>query len=115
MEYEMQFLEALALTIAIETLVLFVLFKTIYKDLSINNYSLLLTGILTSLATLPYLWFIFPLLIHNTVLYHITGETFVVLAESVIILGLLPINYKKALIVSIACNAASYLFGLIIF
>jgi len=114
MEYEIHFLKALLLTITIETAVLFLLFKVFYKSLKINNWLLLLTGILTSFSTLPYLWFIFPLFIKTKTLYVLTSETSAVLIESIIIWALLRINYTKSLLVSIACNMSSFLIGLLI-
>jgi hypothetical protein len=114
MEYEIHFLKALLLTITIETTVLFLLFKVFYKTLKINNWLLLLSGILASFSTLPYLWFIIPLFIKTKILYVITSEISAILIESIIILGLLRINYSKAIIVSIACNMTSFLIGLII-
>ena len=114
MVYEIHFLKALLLTIFIETVVLFLLFKVFYKTLKINNWLLLLTGILTSFSTLPYLWFILPLFIKTKTLYVLTSETSAVLIESVIIWALLRINYTKALVVSIACNMSSFLIGLLI-
>lgn len=112
MEYEIGFLKALLLTIIVETAVLFLLFKLYFKTLKISNWILLLTGILATLATLPYLWFIFPLFIHVKLWYIVVSELSAIVIESVIILGLLKINYPKALLVSFVCNATSYLIGL---
>ena len=114
MEYEINFLKALLLTITIETAVLFLLFKVIYKTLNKNNWILLLTGILTTFATLPYLWFILPLFIHTKLLYVIVSELSAIVVESVIILGVLKINYSKAMLISLTCNTCSYLIGLLI-
>ena len=113
MEYELNFLKALLFTISIETAVLFVFFKLFYRSLKIKNWLLLLTGILTSFSTLPYLWFILPLFIHKKLYYIIVSELSAIIVESFIILGLLRINYAKALIVSVACNMTSFLIGLL--
>jgi len=114
MVYEIEFLKALLLTILIETVVLFLLVKVVFKFLNINNWMLVLTGILTTFATLPYLWFIFPLFIKTKIYYTIISEVSAILVESVIILGILKISYKKALFISITCNMASFLIGLLI-
>lgn len=114
MDYEFGFLKALCLTIVIETGVLFLLFRVVFKNLKVGNWLLLLTGIVATLATLPYLWFILPLFIHTKLWYLLVSEGLAVGAESVIILGLLKISYPKALLVSFICNASSYLTGVLI-
>ena len=114
MNYEIQFLKALSLTIFIETIVLFLLGKIFLKKERVNNYTLLLTGILPTFATLPYVWFIFPLFIKSQIGYHIFSETFAVVAESFMIMGLLRIKYSKAIMVSVICNMFSYIIGLLV-
>jgi hypothetical protein len=114
MEYEIQFLKALALTLVVELLVLFVLFKTIYKETKVSNGLLLLTGVVPSMATLPYLWFIIPLFVHNHLVYMVICELSAVMVEWLIIQGLLRIPYGKALLVSFLCNAISFSIGLLI-
>jgi hypothetical protein len=114
MEYEISFLKALLLTIFVETSVLFLLFKVFYKSLTISNWLLLLTGVLATFATLPYLWFIIPEFIKTKMWYIIVCEISAIIFESVIILGLLRINYTKAIIVSIICNMTSFLIGTLI-
>lgn len=114
MEYEINFLKALLLTIAVETVVLFLLFHTLFKSEKPVGWLLLLTGTLATLATLPYLWFIIPLFIHSKLWYNLVCESLAVIVESVIILGLLRVRYPKALLVSLICNMASYGIGLLI-
>lgn len=114
MDYEILFLKALLLTITIETIVLISLFKLFYKTKAIKLWLLILTGIVTSFATLPYLWFIIPVFIKNRMNYMIISEVAAVVIESFIILGLLRICYKKAILVSTICNMSSFLVGLII-
>jgi hypothetical protein len=114
MDYELSFLKALFLTIFIETSVLFLLFKIVYRTSKINNWILLLTGILASMATLPYLWFIIPLFVKTRLYYIVIGEVSVTAIESIIIWGILRTNYTKALIASVLCNTTSFLIGLFI-
>jgi hypothetical protein len=109
MAYEMNFLKALLLTICIETAVLFILFTLFFKSPDIKRYLLILTGILTSFSTLPYLWFILPLFIKTRLSYSFISEVIAILIESVIIFGLLKASYKKSLIASITCNTTSFL------
>jgi hypothetical protein len=114
MAYEMSFLKALLFTVGIETFVLFILFKVVFKSPDIKGWLLLLTGILTSFSTLPYLWFIFPLFLKERLTYTVVSEVTAILVESVIVYGILKISYKKSLIASFACNMASFLAGLLI-
>ena len=115
MLYEYKFLISLAFTLFVEIIFLFILIKFFFvKDTKrISNFLLLFTGFLCSFATLPYLWFIMPFLIRTRIPYILFGEFFVILIESFIIFFLLRINYKKALIISLICNLASFLLGLI--
>lgn len=108
------FLLAFLVTIFIETLILFLLFKTRYKKLNITNKLLLITGFITSFSTLPYVWFVFPAFITSRFPYIAFSECFAILIESVIIYKLLKIDYKKALLVSIICNVISFSIGLLI-
>jgi hypothetical protein len=114
MGYEINFLKALLLTIVIETSVLFLLFNVFFRTLKVNNWIILLTGIVASFSTLPYLWFILPLFIKTKIWYVLISEISAVVIESVIILGLLRINYAKSILISIACNMTSFLIGLLI-
>jgi hypothetical protein len=114
MAYEMSFLKALLLTVGIETIVLFILFKLVFKSPDIKYWLLILTGILTSFSTLPYLWFILPLFIKERLSYTVISEVTAILIESVIVYGILKISYKKSLMASVTCNMASFLTGLFI-
>jgi hypothetical protein len=114
MEYEFGFLKALLLTIVIETSVLILLFRMVFKTLQAGLWILLLTGIVATMATLPYLWFIVPLFVHSKFWYIIVCEGFAVGMESVVIMGMLRINYFRALLISFICNAVSYSTGLLI-
>lgn len=108
------FFKALLFTIFIETLILFLLFKTRYKSLQIQNALLLVTGIIVSFATLPYVWFVFPAFLPSRVPYIAVSECFAILAESFLIYKLLKIDYKKAFLVSLICNIISFSIGLAI-
>ena len=114
MNYEIDFLKSLVLTIFIETIVLLFLFKVIFIKLKTKTWIIILAGITASFATLPYLWFILPLFLKTKLLYKIVSEIFAILIESLIFLGFLRIDYKKALLISIICNSISYIGGIII-
>jgi len=107
------FLKALLLTILIETIVLFVFFKTKFRTLNVKNKLLLLTGFIASFSTLPYVWFVLPIFIQPTFLYVLISELSVTFIESFIICSILKVNYKKSIIISVACNLTSFLIGLL--
>jgi hypothetical protein len=111
MNYEISFLISLVLTVVIETLVLWILLKTAEKKKKIPAYLLLITGFFASFATLPYLWFIIPVFIHERVLYIIISEFLAILFESFILFGFLKINYPKCAFFSAVCNIVSFSAG----
>jgi hypothetical protein len=114
--YEQMFLGALLFTVAVETAALFLcarfLFKMTRKEAS--DALLLFCGIALSCATLPYVWFVFPMLASGTA-YIALAEAFAFLAEAVGYKFLLRTGWKRALVLSFVCNAASFLLGLMIF
>ena len=114
MDYELTFLKCLVLTILIETIVLIIFFRLIVKTKEIEISKLLITGFVASFATLPYLWFIFPNYIDHTILYMLTGESFAVLVEAVIIGAILRVKFIQSFLCSLTCNMISFFIGLII-
>jgi len=108
------FLTALLFTILIETIILFVLFKTKYKKLQIQHKLLLLTGFVTSFSTLPYVWFVFPAFIQSRFPYILFSECFAIVIESILIYKLLKIDFKKVMLISVICNIISFSIGLLI-
>jgi hypothetical protein len=114
MSYEGDFIRALALTITIETVVLFILCRLVEKNQHMGTGTIILAGVMASFATLPYLWFIFPAFIHFKILLKISSEIFAWLAESIILYGILRITYGKAVLFSLLCNGISFFIGLII-
>jgi len=114
MYYELMFLKALALTIFIETLAIIVFFRWIVKMKEIEISKLLITGFIATFATLPYLWFIFPNFIDHKIWYAITGESFAVLVETIIIGAILRTKLTTSFLCSLTCNMISFLTGLIV-
>ena len=109
------FFSAWLMTIIIETIILFIISKSFWKERQISNKRLILIWILASTVTLPLLWFVLPLFIGNYVVYTIVWESFVAMIETVILKYWLKISRWKAVLASIVCNAASYLAWLLIF
>ncbi|HEX37498.1 MAG TPA: hypothetical protein ENG70_01365 [Candidatus Cloacimonetes bacterium] len=115
-EYEYKFLFALVDTVVIETVVLILFVKRIYKkemeDVSWER--VIFSGIICSFATLPYLWFIAPIFLPTKALLYSIGEIGVFLLESVILYFLLRIKFTRAIVISLCCNLASFLLGIFI-
>jgi hypothetical protein len=114
MNYELDFLKALLITVVVETITLYLFIRIVFRNSDSKVWIILLAGITASGATLPYLWFIFPLFLRTKLYYTIFSELFAVGAESFILLGFLRTGYVKALILSFVCNLVSYGCGLII-
>ena len=112
------FLKALALTDAVETVGLFLIIRLWFKIPRpvLSNALLLFAGIYCSATTLPYLWFIVPHLLPRCSysVFLIVGESLVFLAEAVFYYFVLRIGVVRSLIVSLVCNAASLVAGLLI-
>jgi len=113
--YTIFFLFALIATIIIETLVLLALLKLIWrkKGRGIKAGNIILTGIIASALTIPYLWFVLPDFL-NGVSYIAIGEIAVVLVESLIIFWILKLKWPFALLLSFICNLVSYLLGVLV-
>ena len=106
--YEKDFLYALALTVSIETGMLYVLLYT-FERRKTGLRDMLLGGVLPSFATLPYLWFIFPVFfVGNHTLYLVVGELSIMLIEALILKGVLDIMFSRALLYSVIVNSCSY-------
>ena len=115
MIYEQKFLLALFFTLISEVPVVFFLVKYFlkYKDLKIPT--IIFVGILASVLTLPYLWFILPAFVVNRITYLIVGESLVVLVEAIIYFKLLKLKVIDAFVVSLIANIASIILGYLIY
>lgn len=114
MNYELLFLKSLFLTVFIETVILCLFFRFVVKIENTSIKRLIITGLIASLTTLPYLWFILPNYINQKIWYVIIGESFAVLFETLIIGVILRVNLLKSFLSSLTCNMISFLTGFII-
>jgi len=78
------------------------------------NSILLFCGISLSFATLPYVWFVFPMLASGTA-YVVFAELFAFAAETIGCKLILRVDWKRAAALSFICNAGSFLLGLLVF
>lgn len=111
MAYEQMFLNALFLTLITEVPVVFIAVRYLYKIK--DNFNIIFAGIISSILTLPYFWFILPYFISNRMLYIILGESSIVLIEAFIYYKILKLKFSQALIISFIANLASVLIGLL--
>ena len=102
------------LTVLIETIVLVLLVKIFWKKDELWNWKLVGAGILASTITLPILWFCLPYFFADYMVYVVFWEIFVTLLEVVIIKFILKIDWRKAIILSVACNLVSFVSWLFI-
>ncbi len=109
--YEIDFLFSLVFTVIVELTVIYALLYSFHKK-SIAVRDILFAGILPSVITLPYLWFVLPLFfIGHSVLYTVVGEVCVTLAEMFLLCKLLSISLKRGLIYSSLANFSSFSLG----
>jgi len=115
--YETVFLYALAFTVVVETIILFIAARKILKidKIKASNAMLLFLGFFCSFATIPYLWFVLPEFIKSRVLFTFVGEVSVTIIEGIIYYFVLKIKLRDAMLISLLCNLASFTLGLMIF
>jgi hypothetical protein len=73
--------------------------------------TILMAGILTSGATLPYVWFLIPAFVRSRVAYVLTAESFAVAVETAILWFVLKTSPALSLMLSVGSNAASFVVG----
>ncbi len=113
--YVRRFITTNVLTIIVETAVLFLLARYVFKKEKLTTRQLLFAGIFASFATIPYVWFVFPNVTswpRETSLMF--SESFVTVVEAIWYRFALKTSWKASFAISIICNLASYLFDIIL-
>lgn len=106
----LDFASAYVVTVAVETVLLFLLLRKRYPALQIFANSLI-----ANTLTLPFVWFAFPALGLGWFLGTSIAELFAFLAEAAVYQRLFErIGWRDAIIASLLCNAASLAIGLVI-
>lgn len=114
MEYEIAFIQALALTVIIECLSAAALKKFFGRRLGIEkiSYLSLMTFVaLASALTLPYVWFLLPAFVKHGLPYILTAEISVTIIEAAFYRFTLKNSILAALILSAILNFTSYMIG----
>ena len=109
MLYETLFLQSLVFTWIVEIPLLFVAVRYILKS-NKSVWDIIMTGILMTALTLPYLWFVMPPFLDMS-WYPLNGEIIVILLEAGVIWYLLRIKLLYSVVLSAFVNAVSYLLG----
>lgn len=104
-----QFAQAFAFTLAIEVPLLYLVMRNRAKFTSI-----LITGVMANLLTVPVVWLILPLWFAGPV-YIWISETFAVCVEFLVIKLALRVDSRIAFFASLLMNLSSFLFGLLMF
>lgn len=115
-EYTQEFLASLGLTICLEIICLFLIIrkKFLIDKSELSNEKIAFLGGFASLATLPYVWFIFPFIFYKSyTLALILSEIFVFTIEMFFYWATLKISFKKAFWLSVIANSASLLLGML--
>lgn len=113
--YTHRFLFALVFTVFVEIGIVLFLIRKFFKIKDISSVKLLFSGFFASFATIPYVWFVFPVLIYWSSFAAIFwGEIFATTIEAIIYFFILKLDIKKSFFVSVVCNSFSFLLGLLI-
>jgi hypothetical protein len=111
-DYIHRFITSMVFTVGLETAVLFLLMRTVFRKTWVSRNVLLQTALLANFATVPYVWFVFPYLFNwpreTSLLF---SEPFVFLVEAIIYRYFLNVSWRTALVASFLCNVASYYAG----
>ncbi len=118
MLYGYYFLAALATTIAIETLGLYVLLRFAFKldRETIGTPQILFAGIFVNFATVPYVWYVFPSLhvAQNFYSSVFLSEVFITIVEAIFYRFYFRMKFEKTIILSFVCNAVSFLIPMVL-
>jgi hypothetical protein len=110
--YERVFLLSLCATLAVEVPIVFLIAWYKYK---IRDWSsILFTGFLATILTLPYLWFVLPAFLADRITYLIVGEVLVFVVEALVYHKVLRVSFKRAFVLSFISNMASAILGLVL-
>ncbi|MBI5421350.1 MAG: hypothetical protein HZA35_03540 [Parcubacteria group bacterium] len=112
--YARHFFSALGFSIVIETIILLWIVRGVFriKKEGASFGRLVLVGFFATFATIPYVWYVFPVVFYDSWRKAlILSEFFAVLVEAVFYKYILGLSWKRALSVSLVCNASSFFLG----
>ena len=115
--YVHQFLLNWSFTLLVETVVFIVLVRWYFRisKVDVPLTQLILGGIFASTITIPFVWFVFPILLYySTVSAIAAGEIFAFVIEAIFYIFAFKFSLRQAVIISFVANASSFLLGLIL-
>jgi len=103
----LSFIFAYALTLIVETCMLFLLLHKRY-----DARTIMLNSMIANSITLPFVWFAFPLLGMDWAAQTAIAEIFAFMCEAAFYKkAFIGISWKEAMFVSLACNSLSFVAG----
>lgn len=111
--YERAFLRALAVTLACELCVIWVMVRCVLRvsPAATGSARLMAAVLLASGATLPYVWFLAPCAGRLDGARVVVVESLVALSEAGVYRLALPLSWSRCLALSFAANLASWALG----
>ena len=110
--YTHHFISSLVFTIVLETIIVFLLLRYVFKNTKVSTGRMIFGGLFASFATIPYVWFVFPSLLNwsrATSLW--VSEPTVFVLEAIFYRSLFQTDWKTSFILSLVANVASYVLG----
>lgn len=117
LSYTYQFLFFAVFTIVVETVVLFLLARKVFKidKQTLSTRKIVATGIFASMITLPYVWYVLPTLVYWSYDLQLgIAEVLAVALEAIFYCVFLLPRWKWAILASVVCNAASFFLAVIL-
>jgi len=108
-EYVHRFLTSGTFSILLETTVVFALLRLVFKSQAISTRKIIFTGFLATFATIPYVWFVFPIFFGNNAVW--VSEPFAFLLEATLYRYVLGTSWRVSVTLSFAANVASFFGG----
>jgi hypothetical protein len=113
--YTLEFLGSALYSILLETAVIALLIRFAWKQVHLPWQAIVAAGVSATLATIPYVWFVFPVLFYSSPTGAlIFAEIFAVLFETAVYALWLHEPLHRAFLLSLSANAASYFTGQIL-
>ena len=108
-----RFLTSLIFTTAVETAMLVLLLRFVFRNSWPGRGRVLTAGLFASFMTLPYVWYIIPALFPWPTSLHliVVAEAFAFVIETLFYRSYLRVGWGTALTLSLAANALSYFLG----
>lgn len=114
MSFERLFYISLLVTISVESIILIIMVKMILHISQVKISQLIFVGIFASFSTFPYLWLFVPMYFPYP-FDILAGEVIVIALEAIIIRYCLNLRLAISAVISLSCNLASYLVGMLVF